>query len=743
MHYLRMLCYVFTVSLVWALLAGCGGGGSTSDSGRISGVVSQQTRAAGLTRATDEMTVSLDGTNLLVHPDSAGHFVLERVPPGLHTLFAVTADNARAFALVVRVARGRETSVGDVVLEDAGWITGMVTADGKPVAGARVTVTEVVETNATDELPHPVRLTLTATDGTYSVHGLPAGSYLVTICAAGYLPVSLPLLVQAGSTTIGDARLTALPATETGSMAGVVSLALDNGESRPLPGVLVRLLPVWAPDPENPLPTSISAMTDGARLGLLAEYYTFTGEDGAYTLDGVPAGSYLAVAVRPGLDAAKQQVPITAGSTLSVNFTLKLHEQTAGIVTGKVSDATSGAPIAGAVVRAVFMPQPMTTVTNREMGGVIEPDGSEFRLYAITDAHGVYQLLVPETVTAVAAEARGYLPDDVSVTVQPGATVTADLVLTPLSESKGTITGIVLSARDNTPIAGAAVSALFGGVIEPNSSVAGFAADVLGMEAVTDADGAFTLTVPTTITQLGVRAKGYEPQLVPVTVTANETVTLSIKLAPAEIHVGEITGMVTADATGTPIPGALVNAVLPVWITPLQSGARQDAWEPLIFSTRTDSTGKYLLRVPDQVTMLAVGAEGFQRQTVTVTVVPGHSVTMNVTLHKLELKTIMLSGKVGMREGDHLVPAPAGTHVYALPDAGGGGVIMGDTIMPSMVYTADVNADGSYVLSLPAGSYAVYAAGDNLRSETFTATFTANTIRNFLLVPLPSNPMPL
>jgi hypothetical protein len=200
---------------VFALLTGCGGGGSSAvNTGRISGFVQNQT-AAGMTRASvDDIVVGIDGTSISTRVESDGSFVLDRVPAGLHTLYAMTADGQRALVVVAEVSPGHETHVGEMLLQGAGWISGLVTSasDHRPISGARVTATDQVTANPADEQPHAIRMTITDVDGTYALRGLPEGLYTITIEKPGYAPVTLSLTVAAGRTTTGDAALQSQPA---------------------------------------------------------------------------------------------------------------------------------------------------------------------------------------------------------------------------------------------------------------------------------------------------------------------------------------------------------------------------------------------------------------------------------------------------------------------------------------------------------------------------------------------------
>jgi len=407
------------------------------------------------------------------------------VPVGLHTLVARTA--LRAFALVVAVEEGRDTSVGDIVLREAGQISGLVTSaeTREPVAGALVTVTEIVLDNTADQMPHPVRIDHTDATGSYTVSGLPVGDYLVSISADGFETASLKLSVTAGHTTTGDVALTPGKPTEKGSMEGTVYLATPDGQQIPLEGVLVRLARPEDPFPMRPMPAealdangSPVSIYPGARSMMpFDEIYTFTDKEGKYRLEGVPIGDYIAVAVRPGLEPDHKKVTITANEVTKLDFTLTLREPEVGIIEGTVVNASDNKPIAGASVYAIFYgPMPMAEggghgarsdegsgeggSGSTSSGVVITPD--DYMLYTRTDENGHYRLLAPEAVTSIGVYAEGFEPQEVPVKVIGGGTTTVDVKLNPVIIKEVVLSGKVTTLNEpneTVPVKGATVYA--------------------------------------------------------------------------------------------------------------------------------------------------------------------------------------------------------------------------------------------------------------------------------------------
>ncbi len=501
------LCAVAVACVIAGVLAGCGGGGggggqtpgpSVGGFGVITGNVSEAL-ASRSSRASEPVTVSVEGTELSTEAASDGSFTIDHVPTGLQTLTARTSS--RAAALVVSVERNRETNVGEMRLREAGQISGLVTSSAthQPIPGAVVTITESAASGS-DQMPHPVRTRGTDADGSYTVPGLPAGDYVVTASKRGYATQSLSVTVNASATTTGDFALAPVSTSSAGSLKGTVSVRSEDGSLRPLAGVLVRVARPddpdrFAPVPDTPpAPPALASRAEGDR-----DYCAFTGADGAYLIEGIPAGTYLAIAVRPGMQHAQASVTITANQTTTQDFTLEMPRPQVGVVEGTVTDSTTGDPISGAKVTGIVdVPPPMPVFSTRGSGvsasggSLITPDTGEVVMETRTDSSGHYRLLVPEVVTAIRARAEGYVTTDVPVEVRIGGSVTANIAMAPLAPKQVTLSGQVTMRSQGgaaRPVAGATVYA-----IPEASDTDGDSAEVVFTD-VTDDDGRYSISL--------------------------------------------------------------------------------------------------------------------------------------------------------------------------------------------------------------------------------------------------------
>ena len=537
--------YSVCALVLFAALAGCGGGsGGSGSAGSISGRVSDLVALPAAGRAAgDAIRISVEGTTLTATTNPDGTFTINGVPAGLRTIVARTTTHAAAFC--ARVSPGGNTEVGEIALRESGQISGLVTSmeNHRPIPDARVTVTELIYSNTADIAPHPIRAAKTNGSGSYTVEGLPAGEYLVSVDIEGFESESLMTYVSPFSTTPGDIQLHAADPTAKGVMTGTAYLIADDGQKSPVAGVLVRLAPRDYPDPVQPLPgeaigsngAPVDVYPSSGRSHSYRERYTFTDETGAYSLDGIPAGDYLAVAVRPGLEVDQKPVTITASGTTTVDFELQLRRPRVGTIEGRVVSSENGAPVANAHVSLLHGPVPMPgEYPDGTVGGGYSPPGSvvggagsppsggggsggiyivpdEFDFYARTDAEGRFRMRAPAGEVLVDVYAEGFLPAEQMVQVPLRGTTSVEFRLTKHVTREVTLSGRVVLASSNAtpaPVVGATVYAspisdhyhIMGGVSGAESAIVTGGSRMhpyVDYKADTDSDGRFSLKLPT------------------------------------------------------------------------------------------------------------------------------------------------------------------------------------------------------------------------------------------------------
>jgi len=186
---------------------------------------------------------------------------------------------------------------------------------------------------------------------------------------------------------------------------------------------------------------------------------------------------------------------------------------TTGSIAGTVTDAVTGATIAGAAVT----------------------DGTRS---ATSDANGGYSIAnVPAGTYAVTATASGHNSASQSVQVTAGQTSTANFALSP---PPGAIAGTVRDAATGATIAGAAVT---DGTRSATTNASG------GYSIANVSAGTYTVTAT---------ASGYNSASQSVQVTAGQTSTANFALSPPPPP-GAIAGTVRDAVTGATIAGATVK----------------------------------------------------------------------------------------------------------------------------------------------------------------------------------------
>jgi uncharacterized membrane protein len=458
--------------------------------------------------------------------DASGEYAIADVPPGS---YEVTASKAgyESSLLAVTVSEGN-IAVADLSLTRIivpGTITGRVTdaEDGSPLAGATVT--------------DGTRMTTTDASGEYAIADVPPGSYEVTASKAGYESSSLTVTVSEGNIAVADLSLTRIivPGTITGRVT-------DAEDGSPLAGATV---------------------TDGTRM-------TTTDASGEYAIADVPPGTYEVTASKVGYESSSLTVTVLEGNSAVADLSLT-RIIIPGTITGTVTDAEDGSPIAGAVVT----------------------DGTRT---TTTDASGEYAIAdVPPGSYEVTASKAGYESSFLTVTALEGNIAVADLSLTRIIVP-GTITGRVTDAEDGSPIGGATVT---DGT----------------RTTTTDASGEYTIAnMPPGTYEVTASKSGYESSFLTVTVLEGNSAVADLSLTRIIVP-GAITGAVTDAEDGSPIAGTFVT-----------DGTR---------TTTTDASGQYTLaNMPPGSYEVTASKSGYESSTSTVTVVSGGTAVMNFSLNQ-------------------------------------------------------------------------------------------------------------
>jgi hypothetical protein len=297
-------------------------------------------------------SVSSGGNGAITGSD--GGYTLQ-LPGGTATLTAALAGYQNASESVT-VTAGQSTQAPTLQIQptNPGNVTGsVVNSSGTGLSGASVSAAGLSTTSAAD--------------GSYALNSLPAGQTTIAASLTGF---------QSGSTsvTVVAAATTAAPAITLVSGSGSITGSVKN--------------------------TSGGAIV-GASVGFGGGTAT-TDVNGNYTLTGVPVGTVQLVASASGFQSATQSVTVSGGNTSTANFTLAAGVAT-GTVTGKITNASSGAIVSAATVSW--------------SGGS-----------TTTNTSGIYTLTnVTAGTQNITAVKTGYLSRTLAVGVTGGATSTLNI----------------------------------------------------------------------------------------------------------------------------------------------------------------------------------------------------------------------------------------------------------------------------------------------------------------------------
>jgi len=528
-----------------------------------------------------------------------------------------------------------------------------VTRDGVsiPVADAAVEIL----------VPDLVYSTRTDAQGQFAIANVPSGTHPIIASKPGFYPDRRRVVVPAGGEVSIDLFLHPLR-TDLGSIAGIVrevtpAACIDSATpctGPPIPGALVRLIPLSFAPPEDYDPTLGSGAPDFDNLpGRPApEQVTRTDERGFYFFPDLPTGSYLVVVAAMGYSPAEQEAKVEEGARTFLDF--YLERVPTGIVFGRVTQATetsvAGEPIPGAFVHLC----PVIPVDDPALP-------PQFLYTARTDENGEYQFPpLPSGPYTVQVRAYGYEPFEGELIVPEFERLQADFQLKPLSIEFGGVEGTVYAEPLTpegpiTPLEGATVLLVTSPMVMDGTPVPGDPGVPGGLDygsiirrATTAVDGSYRFdgVIPGDYVVIAKKA-GFYPQREAVTVLPGETSTVDFLLArwvapefgAVEGHVLEDPGML--DIVPPPIPGALV--IIEPWnyIDPTRFQSTDPATDPnrvgddLVFPRRTiaDENGFYRFDLlPPGEYRLRVFAEGYAPAVQDAKVGPNQTTTVDFLL---------------------------------------------------------------------------------------------------------------
>lgn len=494
---------------------------------------------------------ALSGTAVVTttSTDANGEFVLTGLPVGAYYVAVNAAGYARAQVDSVLVEDGVITTLDPIALEELTEPTGGIEGTVEP-SGVVAAVTVFSE-------GVPVASTFTSS-GAYSLDSIVAGTYSITIAAAGYGSAVLEgVVVNPGETTVvAGVALTKPTRTVTGlvldldtrlpvsgvkaTLGGAVATTDANGEfvlADPPAGTATLILErsYYVPSFRSvavPSTGDVELTFDLAPAGEVRGFVrsggsgvpgavvaagsarSYASSSGEYALVHLRPGRYWVQASSPGHASAGVNVDVIAGQTVQTDLVL----ERAGSIAGTVVDAVSLTPLSGVRVSS---------------------EGAA----SMTDANGSFQLDgVPVGTRRVDATLDHYSSAGVNVTVVADGTTPVEIALTPHERVK--VTGVVRD-QDGTPVPSAQV--YFGDGYEFSASTSASGTYSIG--------GTVGTGVPRDVTSVRIWKSGFPTVTQPIDLSDTGTTEFVIDLVVPSY--ASVTGRVVDASSGESVSGAL------------------------------------------------------------------------------------------------------------------------------------------------------------------------------------------
>lgn len=453
------------------------------------GIVRGRVTSERTQQAIANATVAIAGSGLSTSTDSNGQYQISQIPAGNITI-NVTAPGFESASVPVILQANQEILFSPALREQ---ITGVLIVGkaldqrtGSPLAGVVIrAMSGAVEQSG-----------LTAGDGSYTLNRVPAGTISLEASLGGYDSVTASAIGSDGMTVIFSPSL--LPSdSRSVTVRGLIS---DQSSGRPLAGVVIRAVSAGITQ------TAITSM------------------DGQYVINDVAVGAISLEASLAGYAKVTASAQGVANGVIDFSAQLEPLSDTSN-VSGIVSDAADGQPIAGALIQLA---------------------GSGISM--LTDDAGRYAFAGIEGDTVgliVSADGYQSISPTFALSAGPG-NYEINLSLAPLTTQSATVSGVVSDAETGEPIFGASVSLNY-----PDNTT---------VQAVTDLNGAYRLSgLDIGMVTVKVSKAGYADLI-----TSREIVTAAdIRFSPTLQYLSDSgLAIVLTDATsGMSIPGAIATLI--------------------------------------------------------------------------------------------------------------------------------------------------------------------------------------
>lgn len=440
--------------------------------------------------------------------DPGGAFRVNDLPAATYVL-TVSAPGLRpAHVSDVQVSAGGETDVGVLRLDAGGSLRGIVVnASGTPVAGARIAVSKQGSSFFGQEPG-----ALSDTGGQFELRGLAPGSTSLIATHPRFADQRVQGVTVDPAAATTEVRIVM-------AVGGTLQGAVRGRDGAGIPGLTIRVLPMAGQRPSF----------GGSKFEVV------TGDDGAFSIERVPAGQVYAMLMLPTGNGAFRSGKTRVAEVRESEVTPLDFQYRKVLVTGRVT--RSGLPAPG--LRVKFRGQsPMAMVTGGSLTSASRTGPQH--LVGLTAEDGTYELLVddPGGFSASVEDISG----QTRLASRKVEIPDVDRHVLDLTVGGIAVTGTVVDAETEQPIPTGWVTA--SGLDPKRDTVS---ADVQ--------QGTFRLELEPGEYRVQARVMGYTEEAAEISVDNSGAPEVHLRVSRGL----ELTGHVV-DAAGRPAEGAFVRA---------------------------------------------------------------------------------------------------------------------------------------------------------------------------------------
>lgn len=321
-------------------------------------------------------------------------------------------------------------------------------------------------------------------------------------------------------------------------------------------------------DYQSGAPLSATLILPNTKVRMYNKKTITVRDDGAFKLDKLPVGSVVIEVYKDAYQKATATVVVENGKTTVYDFKLHTLKQY-GTITGRVTDARTGNPLAATIK---FPGTKLADIQTDSQTGVFTLKDVDVGVVSVeADVNGY---------PSNSASGSGYRSETEPVVVEDGKTATVEFQLR-LATEVGSLSGTVTDASTNKPV----------------KAEISFADSTLAKVMTDESTGFYKAdNVPVGVNVVKVTADSYFTAQATVTIAANSAVTQNFALNPA-VQNGQLTGMVTDKTSKNPLKATVYfpnSQVAPVM---------------------SDSgTGFFKAQVPAGATVVACSLPGYAKQ---------------------------------------------------------------------------------------------------------------------------------